>query len=169
MVIKPDIISVGIFGRPLGYDGTIRVVLEQSIELTNDALPFVFIKQNGLPVPYGVQKYECDEGILEIKLDDYSSKEEVADIRGKQCYIEKSYFTTVEEEIPFEGFTILNRGKQLGEVVESNSIGDSCLISVKLFDNGKVVSLPLHQDFIINVNQEDQIIDLDIIEGLLDL
>ena len=120
----------------------------------------VFIEFDGLPVPFFIQDLQ-QRGTSKaiIHLNDITSLADAEEVVGRGLFIEGEW--EEEEEMDFTGWTLLNRGVQVGTVTGMEPIpGNLCLYI------GDAL-VPLHEDLIISADPATRTLNLDLPEGLL--
>ncbi len=133
----------------------------------------VFIVFDGLPVPFFIEsltKKGTSKGL--VKLNGISCLEDAEEIAGRAVYARDDDYESEEEE--FEdliGWTLLDEnGTERGTVVEFEDIpGNPCIVVDTTqggTKNGQAM-IPLHEDLILSVDYEKQLISMRIPEGLI--
>lgn len=121
----------------------------------------VFIEFDGLPVPFFVLSAE-PKGLSRavLHLNDVAGLKDAEELVGREICIEGD--AEDEDDLDFTGWTLLNRGEEVGKVTGMEPIpGNLCLYV------GDVL-VPLHEDFVISCDTASRILDLDLPDGLLD-
>ena len=124
----------------------------------------VFIEFDGLPVPFFIQDIQQKgTGKAIVHLNDVCNLEDAEEIVGRDIFIEGEWEDDDEED--FTGWTILNRGTILGVVSGMEPIpGNPCLY-VQTESAGEVL-IPLHEDFVLEIDEDNRKMTLDLPEGL---
>ena len=133
----------------------------------------VFIMFDGLPVPIFIESLKgkgTSKALLRLTgVEDLEDAEELAgkDILAKRSAISGDDLD--DDEISIEdlvGWTILDKnGETIGEITDFEPIpGNPCLY---VNTGGETVMIPLHDDFIIDIDEEAGSISLDLPEGLI--
>ena len=120
----------------------------------------VFIEFDGLPVPFFIQDLQ-QRGTSKaiIHLNDITSLADAEEVVGRAVYVEGEW--EEEEELDFTGWTLLNRGVEVGTVTGMEPIpGNLCLYV------GDAL-VPLHEALILSADAATRTLDLDLPEGLL--
>ena len=120
----------------------------------------VFIEFDGLPVPFFIQDLQ-QRGTSKavIHLNDIVNLEDAEEVVGRPVFIEGEW--EEEEELDFTGWTLLNRGREVGTVTGMEPIpGNLCLYV------GETL-VPLHPDLILSADPDARILDLELPDGLL--
>ena len=120
----------------------------------------VFIEFDGLPVPFFIQDIQQrGNSKAIIHLNDITSLADAEEVVGRGLFIEGEW--EEEEEMDFTGWTLLNRGVEVGTVTGMEPIpGNLCLYV------GDAL-VPLHEDLIISADPATRTLNLDLPEGLL--
>lgn len=121
----------------------------------------VFIEFDGLPVPFFVLSAEPKGSSRAVlHLNDVTGLKDAEELVGREICIEGD--AEDEDDLDFTGWTLLNRGTEVGKITGMEPIpGNLCLY---LGD----VLVPLHEDFVISCDTASRILDLDLPDGLLD-
>jgi len=151
----------------------------------------VFIIFDGLPVPFYIESFQKRGNTKAlVRLTDICSQEDVEEIAGKAVYIEEDGLP--EMSLEEDGFAALvgwvlltpagipdqvgdDKGTvgdneemelyEVGEITDFMDIPNNPCIEVET-ENGAVI-IPLHEDFILGLDPENQEIVMQIPEGLL--
>ena len=145
-----------------GTDGGVLAGLHgisaREIELSEP----VFIIFDGLPVPFFIENIQA-KGTSKavIHLTDVHTLEDAEELVGKAVYAEGEEEDEGEED--FEGWTIYDRERLLGTVTGCEPIpGNYCL-----YVGGTMI--PLHEDFILEMDEQERILRMSLPEGLCSL
>ena len=136
----------------------------------------VFIVFDGLPVPFYIESFQKRGNTKAlVRLTDIRSQEDVEEITGKAVYVEDDQIPdmTLEDDgyAALVGWMVLTPAQdedavyEVGEIIEFFDIPNNPCIEVET-ENGAVM-IPLHEDFILGLDPENQEIIMDIPEGLL--
>ena len=142
----------------------------------------VFIIFDGLPVPFFIESFTKRGNTKAlVRLTDIASLEDVEEIAGKAVYVDDSQvpemsleedgyaalvgwmvLTTDPSETDEDGEPVLY---EVGEITDFMDIPKNPCIEVET-ENGAVI-IPLHEDFILSVDPENQEIIMQIPAGLI--
>ena len=140
----------------------------------------VFIVFDGLPVPFFIESFTKRGNTKAlVRLTDICSMEDVEEIAGKAVYISKESMPemSIEEDgyAALVGWMVLTVGDEtaddepvlyeVGEITDFMDIPNNPCIEVET-ENGAVI-LPLHEDFILSIDPENQEIIMQIPAGLI--
>lgn len=142
-----------------GTDGGILIGMRDiDVEDINLKEP-VFIEFDGLPVPFFIQDI-TPRGTSKaiIHLNDVLSLQDAEEIVGRAVYVDFDQDEEGEED--FLGWTVYDRDVRVGVVDGFEDIpGNPCLAI------GDIL-IPLHEDFVISIDDAERIITLDLPSGL---
>ena len=136
----------------------------------------VFIIFDGLPVPFFIESF-AKRGNTKalVHLTDICSMEDVEEIAGKAVYVsaENMPEMSLEEDgyAALVGWFVLTPSEdeselyEVGEITDFMDIPNNPCIEVET-ENGAVI-IPLHEDFILSLDSENQEIIMQIPAGLL--
>ena len=142
-----------------GTDGGILIGMRDiDVEDINLKEP-VFIEFDGLPVPFFIQDITprgASKAI--IHLNDVLSLQDAEEIVGRAVYVDSDQDEEGEED--FLGWTVYDRDVRVGIVDGFEDIpGNPCLAI------GDIL-IPLHEDFVISIDDKERILTLDLPSGL---
>ena len=129
----------------------------------------VLIDFDGLPAPFFIEKCaRRGTGKYIVHLTDVSNLTDAEEMVGRFLWSDE-----VEEEEDaqqdFTGWKVLNRGELVGTVSDCEPIpGNYCLYLKPAAGNSDdELMIPLHEDFILSLDEETMTLDLNLPEGLL--
>ena len=136
----------------------------------------VFIVFDGLPVPFFIESFTKRGNTKAlVHLTDICSMEDVEEIAGKAVYVSEESLPemSLEEDgyAALIGWLVLCPGEnedeiyEVGEITDFMDIPKNPCIEVET-ENGAVI-IPLHEDFILSVDPENQEIVMQIPAGLI--
>ncbi len=148
--------------KSFGTDG--GLLLSGNVDLeTLDFKEPVFIEFDGLQVPFFILDCEPRGGKTVVHLNDVRNLEDAEEMVGRTIYADVEM--EEDDEPDFTGWTILDRGTRIGTCTGIEPIpGNPCLY-VKLAD-GREPLIPLHEDFVADINDASRTLSLDLPEGL---
>ena len=127
----------------------------------------MFVNFNESYVPFQIIKVKSHKkNNYRTQLKDVNSESEARRLLKKDIYIEKIENSDNADYI-VDNFKVYNNKKYIGVVISTiNKTGQS-IMEVKMSD--KVVLIPLVDQFVVEINDEELKIDMDLPEGLLDI
>lgn len=172
-MFKEDCILIGKLGKTNGNDGYILAHLNSNIPEFPENVQFLHIDYGaGELVPYPVEYISATQGSVRLKLGFIDSVERAAQIIGKDLYISISDIThndgTVLSYNKIIGWTITNSNTEvIGKIKEVIERPGQDLIAIE--HNKKEYFIPLHEDFILGIDEENKTMTMSLPEGLLEI
>ena len=163
---KPDLQYLGEFIKLFSFKGELIFYSElKSVFVEN--LESFFVNFNESYVPFQIIKVKSHKkNNYRTQLKDVKSESEARALLKKDIYIEKIENSDNAYYI-VDNFEVYNNKKYIGVVISTiNKTGQS-IMEVKMSD--KVVLIPLVNQFVVEINDEELKIDMDLPEGLLDI
>ena len=173
MIQLDDYLEIGSLKKTHGTQGEMALVLtnnfaEFAIEwqealLAADCLMLLI---DNIPVPFYLEgcRYKTDDVLL-LSFEGIENEHEAKKLIGCRVYADKRLYET--DDVPIAsliGYKIIEQEK--GEIGIVTDIDDTTINTLLLLDSGKVI--PIHDDFITDINQETKEIIMSLPEGLLD-
>jgi len=169
MITKNDLFHVGFISKSHGYSGYFYLNFINSFHPTTNLEGFVFLFLNGKAVPFYIEHCaDLSEKFALIKLEDITSKEQIAVFSGFEVYLEKKLWLEHHHQLEvlpafLIGFQLFDSEyKYFGIIVNINSSPAHFLMEL---DNQCLI--PLHNDLIINIDERKKIIIMDLPDGLI--
>jgi 16S rRNA processing protein RimM len=172
MINKNQLFPIGQINKPHGIQG------EMSFGFTTDVfeleeLPFFIFELDGIFVPFVVAEFRlktASTGIL--RLDGLNSEEDVRPFSGLQIYILKEQLDLLPEAEPdlnyLVGFHLKDIEKgMIGVISEIDQTTENALFVIQQEDDELLI--PVSEEYIREINQDNKIIEVELPEGLLDL
>jgi len=122
MITENDLLSIGILRRTK----------------YKDLPPFVFVRRDGLFVPF--------------------RSENISELIGEEGFVLKGDMQIDEDEmawVDFEGWTLMEGDMTLGKIVR---VDDSTMNIFAELEDGRMV--PLHEDFIVEIDEETHVLSV---------
>ena len=171
-------VEIGYTKKTHGVQGWLRVQVEP--EYLEDLLSTsaIFLSIQGQSVPYFIESFDSRNDLL-VKLEDINSKEAAAALSGKALSLreqdiipdDEREFELDEDELEYSfltGFQLHTEERgQIGAILEILEFPQQEM--ARLAVDEKEVLIPLHQDFIQSINEEQKQVTMNLPEGLLDL
>lgn len=174
MIQKSDITPVGTFQRTHALKGELNARLDIDGEFAGEGYPLV-VEIDGLPVPFYAESVRPKgASTWLIKLDGIDSEEEARLMVNKTIYAFKDQVSEFAgEEISFlddmKGYGMVDKNiGHIGVLEEVDDSTDNPLFVVR-DDDGEEILIPLHEDFIEEIDDDNKVIHLDLPAGLLDI
>lgn len=155
-----------------GYEGAVAVRLEKNFSENIPVMESVFLEIDGRPVPFFIEYFEqLNSEKAYLRFQDYNTIEKVKEFIGCNILIPGTLvdFDQNDSHIHLEGFKIISeKNKPAGTIVEIIKNPAQWLLRVKS-DEGAEILIPLHEDLIIEIDENRKKVKMIIPEGLGDL
>lgn len=167
-------IVVGKLGKPHGVSGAFRFYLQRELKSTKKVPKHFLVQDKGSLLPWFVSKVQWaggGEGI--INFEEITTPEKAKLYSGRELYLSEkevaAYFKKETEGFEYlTGFTAIDEETGVIGTIEE-VIETPAQILLQVNRQGSEVLIPLVDDFVIDINEEEKEILLTLPEGLLDL
>ena len=165
-------ILLGRITKVHGFEGYVNIKLEKYFFNNIPEMESVFVEIEGKLVPFFISGSEYPGGdILRLKFEGYESSGRVNDFTDSRIFLTsgKKRIGRDDNSGDLYGFTVRLKGESFkAKVTEIIENPGQRLLNIKTAA-GKEILVPLHEDFIINVDKKNKIIVMKLPEGLIDL
>ena len=155
-----------------GYEGAVTVKLEKIFSENIPRMESVFLEIEGRPVPFFISGYEYSGAdILRLGFKDYESIEKVSEFIGCRIFltIGKPGRTHTDDITNLVGYLVLEKNDNfLGTITGIIQNPGQWLLSIAS-PSEKEILIPLHNDFIVSIDDAKKTIIMDIPDGLTDI
>lgn len=172
MIKLEEVYKIGVLGKPHGINGEIQFYFEDDTFDTED-VDFLILMIDGILVPFFMEEYrfKSNETAL-VKFCDIDTTEQAAALTGCDVYLHRNIkeddgtFTFSE----ISGFTLVDSatGKHIGKITRVDDSTVNILFEVEDTD-GDSLLIPAAEEFIKEINKDEQTITVELPDGLLDL
>ncbi|MEL7122568.1 MAG: ribosome maturation factor RimM [Bacteroidota bacterium] len=172
--MKEATIHIGNLKKAYGLEGEIRVYIKDYHleDLVNTEV--VFVEIAGQKVPYFIEDVLEAGGIL-VKLEDVDSKEQATQLTNCQLYLRPSDLVPDEEREMLSlhsleqliGYMIHDDDQAVGAIEEIIEMPQHFLAQIQ-YQNREVL-IPLHDELVVEIDSSQQILRMNLPEGLLEL
>ena len=165
-----NLVEIGWVGKAHGLKGEIKAHIQEFYE--KDLLAAKSVHIGEPPVPYFLQ-YVRAGGVLLLKFENLDEREQVALLSNRPLFLMEGQVAQQQEMAgtPFDaliGYRIEAEGyPTLGPITGIMDLPSHHL--AELQHGGKDVLVPLHEDLIIGIDEQNQLLRMVLPEGLLDL
>ena len=132
----------------------------------------IFLQVNGLEVPFFLESMELDSETSYLKVEEFSSPEEVKPFNGKDIFLRVSDIkrASLDHEIPelnssLKGFVIVDKNSGNKYKIENIEEYPEQLMALVMV-GGEESMVPLVEEWILDINPDDASILMDLPEGL---
>tara|TARA_B100001093_G_scaffold184482_1_gene177126 strand:- start:1003 stop:1500 length:498 start_codon:yes stop_codon:yes gene_type:complete len=163
---KPDLQYLGEFIKLFSFKGELIFYSElKSVFVEN--LDSLFVNFNESYVPFQIIKVKSHKkNNYRTQLQNVNSESEAKRLLKKDIYIERIENSDNSDYL-VDNFKLYNNNKYVGVVISTINKTEQSIMEVKMSE--KVVLIPLVDQFIVEINDEELKIDMDLPEGLLDI
>ena len=163
---KPDLQYLGEFIKLFSFKGELIFYSElNSVFVEN--LDSLFVNFNKSYVPFQIIKVKSHKkNNYRTQLQNVNSESEAKRLLKKDIYIERIENSDNSDYL-VDNFKVYNNNKYIGVVISTINKTEQSIMEVKM--SNKVVLIPLVDQFIVEINDEELKIDMDLPEGLLDI
>lgn len=171
MIDPSTLRRIGVFAKPNGYKGNVVLLDDGCCDIAPDM--FVFLYDNGLPVPWRITEVRSKGNDKIVHLRGIESDTEAATLNGMTVYAEESALLPEEEsdEILYTdliGYMVTDeKGATIGRIDDVDDTTENVLLLIDT-PSGRVM-IPAADDFIIYLDTDNKIIEMCLPAGLMDL
>jgi 16S rRNA processing protein RimM len=170
---KEDCFYVGTIVRKYSFKGALLIKTDSDSPEDYTTLESIFVELNTGLVPFFIEKCQLHKSaLLRIKFDQVNNEQEAESLIKKEVYLPLNMLPPLEGTKFYYheviGFEILENDQPVGTVIKILDQGVQALFEIKKED-GTSSLIPIHDDFILEVNRDSKRIHVQLPEGLLDL
>jgi 16S rRNA processing protein RimM len=164
--------SIGKFAATFGVKGELVLQhhLGKKTSLKGLDVLFIEIKKEEM-LPYFIENTKIKtEAELYVKLEGINSKEAAQLLVQKEIWLTEEFFHKYSAKtapISFLGFTLVNNGELVGEVLEVIEQPHQLLCRIDL--NGKEALIPVHEASLQRIDKKKKQLHITLPDGLLDI
>ena len=163
---KPDLQYLGEFIKLFSFKGELIFYSELKSAFVEN-IESLFVNFNESYVPFQIIKVKSHKkNNYRTQLKDVNSESEARRLLKKDIYIEKIENSDNSDYI-VDNFKVYNNNKYIGVVISTINKTEQSIMEVKMSD--KVVLIPLVDEFVVEINDQELKIDMDLPEGLLEI
>jgi len=171
---KSDCVKVGFVHKPHGIHGELVIRFEEQYYETLEECPTLFLEIDNLLVPFFISeeglRFKSGEAVI-TNLEWIDSDKKAKALCGLSVFVYQDEVIEFEDEMSpnaLVGYQLFDETLGLiGEITEVNDFSGNLLLSVLY--QGKEAMVPLNEDLIVRLDEENREIELQIPEGLFNL
>lgn len=159
--------EIGNVIKPHGLKGEVVVLMDAVAASRIQDISALYIEIHGTKVPYVIEGFSSlRPGQYKLKLSNINSLELAEQLRKQPCYC-------IQEEIPEEedadlaGYTLKDKGVRIGEIL--STVENTLQVLLEVQTDGGELFIPLTTDWIIQLDEESKVLNMDLPDGLLDI
>jgi len=168
-----ELIHIGHSAKSRGIAGKFKARIKDQFKADAAKARAIFINLKGSKVPFLLESME-DHGHMVIKVEEIDTPEAVSQLLSKELYLDikeisdPSLLISDNTNHQLVGYQLIDQNKNsLGDILEIIQYPDQLL--AKIVINTKEILIPIHEDLILDLIEEHKIIQLEIVDGLLEL
>jgi 16S rRNA processing protein RimM len=167
-----DLYQLGYISKLHGFKGELTVSVDSREINSYEGLEHVFIEVKGILIPYQVGTLEFKtNSTMKLKVDGIDREDDARKLIGAKVFIHRSDIAESDEMremlMNLTGFMVIDsRHGEIGTITDVDDNPVNPLLKIE--SNGKEILLPLQDQFISAIDQENKIIAISAPEGLID-
>lgn len=174
MIKDSEVFKIGKLTKTHGVKGEIAFRFDNDI-FDRVNCPYLILKIDEILVPFFFEEYRFKgEDTALFKFTDLDSEDKVAKLQGLEVYFPRKYYEdTQDEDLSFSwdyfiGFKVNDaESGELGTIVSVDTQTINTLFLIEDAEGDETI-IPAVEEFIINIDQENKIINLKLPEGLIE-
>ena len=174
MIKSDEIIAIGKFNKPHGINGEISASINAPVNMLHGGSCIV-CDIDGIFVPFFVKELRNkSQDTLLLTIDDITNDQEASQLVNKDIYVKRNEYSghiAEEEYLPIDFFinfkTIINE-KHKGNIVDIDDSTANVLFVIEM-NSGNSLLIPAVEEFIVSIDPENRIIEMDVPDELLEL
>ena len=175
MIKKEDIFQIGRTIKPHGLHGELSFEFSTGV-FDETETPYFVCEIEGLFVPYFIDDYRLkNDNTGFIKFDGVDSDEEAKRLAKVNLYMSRTLLPEdfspedVQNTDFYVGYQIVDQNENtIGEIISIDDSTENILFNV-LPDSGSEILIPASDDYILSIDDDARVIQMEIPEGLLGL
>lgn len=173
MIRRDELIKIGQFNKPHGVKGEISFTFTDDIFDRGES-PYIVCCIDNIFIPFFIEEYRFKgNSSALVKLCDVEDENAAREFTNLEVFYPKKYYLEEEEEATpddyFIGFTIsdITHG-EIGEVV---AIDDSTINALFVVEGhqGEEILIPIQEEFVEAIDEDNRIIHMNLPDGLIGL
>ncbi len=170
---KQDCYNLGHIAKIVGFKGQISAFIDATNPYEYSELESVFVEINNALVPFFIDSISInDKGFAKIKFEGVDTESEAKALVKKQLFLPLTILPKLEGNHFYyhevEGFKVQDKAKGfIGEVIKVLEVNNNPLLELSF--EGKEILIPLQDEFLLNVDRQNKILEVNCPEGLIDL
>lgn len=167
-----DAFYIGYITKTRGLKGELQLYFEFA-DYTELDLDVLFIEVNKKLVPYFIESIKLHENSTAyLNLEDIDHVDKAQSLLKKKVYLPKDKMPERDPDdfryTDLVGYLVVDEQEgEIGEIVEVEEFPQQFMATVD-FD-GKELMFPLSDDLILGIDEEEQVIEVELPEGLIDV
>ena len=170
---KSELHELGYFTKLHGYKGELTAYLDTEVLNDYQEVELIFVEVKGQIIPYFVETLSSKTNkTVKVKLEGVDTEDQAKSLVKAKIFILKEDLSETDEtrlELrSILGYEVIDHLKgNIGTVHQILELAGNPQLEIDF--NGKMILLPLHEDFIKKIDNEGKKVDVEAPEGLIDL
>lgn len=172
MIEKHTCRQIGVVVKTHGISGEIVVRLFDEFSIDDMETEFLFLDLDGGLVPFYLEEArEKKQSDILVKLEQLKSDKAALNVMDAPVYVEKSETEDEQEDTPFSAYQLVGYECQaaghghIGKIVAIQDISKNPLFEID--NEGEEILIPIVEQFITGIDDEQQLVIFDLPEGLI--
>jgi len=170
---KQDCFYLGTVVGKYSFKGEILVKVDSDNPEDYTKLESIFVELSTGLVPFFIKKCQLHKSeLLRIDFEEISNEQEADALIKKNLYLPLDLLPPLEGNkfyyYEIIGFTVSTESEEIGRITAVLEQGPQALFQLEATDK-KIHLIPIHDDFILEVDRKRNLIQVQLPEGLLDL
>ena len=171
MTYNPHIL-LGRLTKLHGFEGAVTIKIEKTFIENLPEMKSVFLEIDGKQVPFFISESDYQGAdILRLKFNEYNTSGKISEFIGSRVFLTagRNTDTSAENFHDLTGYKILlPDNKILGAVIGIIKNPGQWLLNVETKKKREML-IPMHEDFIISVDNKKKVIKMDLPDGLTEI
>ena len=170
---KSELHELGYFTKLHGYKGELTAYLDTEVLNDYQEVESIFVEVKGQIIPYFVETLSSKTNkTVKVKLEGVDTEDQAKSLVKAKIFILKEDLSETDEtrlELrSILGYEVIDHLKgNIGTVRQILELAGNPQLEIDF--NGKMILLPLHEDFIKKIDNEGKKVEVEAPEGLIDL
>lgn len=161
MITAEEVIQIGSLRRPHGKVGELQCQMENEYWDNSETGEFVVLKIDNILVPFRVLEWRGKGAdTLIFRLRGIESEEQAARLTGTEVYmLRRDIGEEIDEGLTWQqlvGYNVLDADQ--GPLGEVTYVDESTINTLITLSTGQLI--PIHEDFILDINEDDKILSI---------
>lgn len=175
MITRDELIEIGVYNKPHGVNGEISATIDCELDILSQ-FSCLFSDIDGIFVPFFVssKRGKTAQTVL-LQIDGINNESEATLLVNKTIFVKKNEFDKLakdydSDEMPidyFIGYKAIINEDTVGEIVDVDDSTANVLFRIEVDD--KELLVPAVDEFVVDIDTENETIKLDVPTELLDL
>lgn len=173
MIRKEENRVIGLIAKPFGTSGSLLIRLRDIQADDIKKWDWLFVDIDGLLVPFLIMEYrQVSNDSIVVKFENVDSEQEAGHLRGYDVYIDPNKLKKVKRgltgSVSVKGFKVIDR--KLGYIgVAGEVVSEKVNPLLQIYIGNRECLLPVHEDIILNINDQTKEILITAPDGLFEL